>query len=61
MTDLQSRGLTVLSGPFMETVGGLNGVLADGGMTIFKAADLEEATKIATDDPSVKSGHSPSQ
>lgn len=40
----------------METVGGLNGVLADGGMTIFKAADLEEATKIATDDPSVKSG-----
>nr|WP_285427100.1 hypothetical protein [Variovorax paradoxus] len=25
-------------------------------MTIFKAADLEEATKIGTDDPTVKSG-----
>jgi uncharacterized protein YciI len=25
-------------------------------MTIFKAADLAEAIKIATDDPSVKSG-----
>jgi hypothetical protein len=25
-------------------------------MTIFKAADLAEATRIATDDPTVKSG-----
>lgn len=25
-------------------------------MTIFKALDLEEATRIATDDPAVKSG-----
>ncbi len=33
-----------------RTSGGLNGVLADGGMTIFKAADREEATRIATDD-----------
>lgn len=32
----------------------LNGVLEDGGMTIFKAADLEEARKSATDDPTVK-------
>lgn len=56
MTELSEKGLTVLSGPFMEKAGGLNGVLADGGMTIFKAAHLAEATKIATDDPSVKSG-----
>jgi hypothetical protein len=38
--ELQEKGLTLLSGPIMERVGGLNGVLADGGMTIFKAADL---------------------
>ena len=56
MTEMQDRGLTVLSGPFMEEAGGLDGVLSDGGMTIFKAADLEAATKIATDDPTVKSG-----
>ncbi|MGH6966452.1 MAG: YciI family protein, partial [Phenylobacterium sp.] len=56
MTQLAEKGLTVLSGPFMEKAGGLHGVLADGGMTIFKAADLAEATKIATDDPTVKSG-----
>jgi uncharacterized protein YciI len=53
---MQEKGLTVLSGPFMEKAGGLNGVLADGGMTIFKAADLEEAIRIGTDDPTVKSG-----
>ncbi|MDO6415417.1 YciI family protein [Sphingomonas sp. BIUV-7] len=56
MTKMAEKGLTILSGPFMERAGGLNGVLADGGMTIFKAADLQEATKIATDDPTVKSG-----
>lgn len=56
MIEMQEKGLTVLSGPFMEKAGGLNGVLADGGMTIFKATDLEEATKIGTDDPTVKSG-----
>jgi hypothetical protein len=32
-----------------ESTNGLNGLLADGGMTIFKAAD-REATRIATDD-----------
>jgi hypothetical protein len=37
MTELQDKGLTVLSGPFMEKPGGRNGVLADGGMTIFRA------------------------
>ncbi len=56
MTGMQERGLTVLSGPFMEKAGGLGGVLSDGGMTIFKAGDLDEATRIATDDPTVKSG-----
>ena len=56
MTELQEKGVTVLSGPFMERAGGLNGVLADGGMTIFKAADLDEAIRIGTDDPTVKSG-----
>jgi uncharacterized protein YciI len=56
MTKMQDRGQTILSGPFMEKAGGLNGVLADGGMTIFKAADLAEAVQIATDDPTVKSG-----
>ena len=56
MTELQDKGLTVLSGPFMEKAGGLKGVLADGGMTIFRAADLNEAIKIGTDDPTVKSG-----
>ena len=29
---------------------------ADGGMTIFKAADLEEAARIGNDDPTVQSG-----
>ena len=56
MTELHEKGFTVLSGPFMEQAGGLNGVLANGGMTIFKAASLDEAIKIGTDDPTVKSG-----
>jgi uncharacterized protein len=56
MTELQEKGLTVLSGPFMKEAGGLNGVLEDGGMTIFRAASLEEAKRIGSDDPSVKSG-----
>jgi uncharacterized protein len=56
MTELQDKGLTVRSGPFTEKAGGLNGVLADGGMTIVKAANLDEAIKIGTNDPMVKSG-----
>ena len=57
MTELHDKGVTVLSGPFMEKAGGLNGVLADGGMTIFKAKDMAEAIKIGRDDdPTVKSG-----
>jgi uncharacterized protein YciI len=56
MNELHDKGLTVLSGPFMKKAGGLDGVLEDGGMTIFKAASIDEATKISTDDPTVKSG-----
>ncbi|QDE39920.1 cytosolic protein [Luteibacter pinisoli] len=56
MNEMQENGQTVLSGPFMKKAGGLNGELEEGGMTIFKAADMEEATRIATDDPTVKSG-----
>ena len=55
-TELHDKGLTIISGPFMEKAGGLSGVLADGGMTIFKAASLKEAIKIGTDDPTVKAG-----
>jgi uncharacterized protein len=56
MSELQHRGLIVLSGPFMEKTGGLNGVLADGGMTIFRADSLDAAIKIGTADPTVVSG-----
>ena len=56
MLAMLEQGLTVLSGPFMKKAGGLNRVLADGGMTIFKAADLAEAISIGSDDPTVKSG-----
>lgn len=56
MAELQRRGLIILSGPFMAKAGGLNGVLADGGMTIFRADNLEEAVKIGTADPTVVSG-----
>jgi uncharacterized protein YciI len=41
----------------MEKAGGLKeGVAADGGMTIFKAANLQEAINIHNEDPTVKSG-----
>jgi uncharacterized protein YciI len=40
----------------MASPGGLSGKLVDGGMAILEAADLEEATKLGTDDPMVKSG-----
>jgi uncharacterized protein YciI len=56
MVEMQEKGLTVLSGPFMKVAGGLNGVLEDGGMTIFEAADYDEAVRIAIEDPTVKSG-----
>ena len=36
--------------------GGYAGVLADGGLTIFKAANYEEALTIAHADPTVQSG-----
>ena len=53
---LHDQGKIVLSGPFMDEPGGLAGKLADGGMAILKAADLKEATKLGTDDPTVRSG-----
>jgi uncharacterized protein len=56
MTELLDKGITLMSGPFMQKAGGLQGVLADGGMTIFKASDMKDAVRIATDDPTVKSG-----
>lgn len=56
ISGLHDKGKIVLSGPFMKTTGGMAGTMASGGMAIFKAADLEEATKLGTDDPTVKSG-----
>ena len=56
ISGLHDKGKIVLSGPFMKTAGGMAGTMAAGGMAIFKAADLEEATKLGTDDPTVKSG-----
>src|ERR1700754_4757643 len=50
------EGKIVLSGPFMEAPGGLAGKLAAGGMAIFKAANLAEATRLGRDDPTVQSG-----
>ena len=56
ISGLHDQGKIILSGPFMEELGGLNGKLADGGMTVFKAEDFEEANRIGTEDPTVKSG-----
>lgn len=56
ISGLHEKGKIVLSGPFMDTPGGLAGKLANGGMAILKAIDLEEATKLGTEDPTVKSG-----
>jgi uncharacterized protein len=56
ISKLHDEGKVVLSGPFMNSPGGLTGKLADGGMAIIKATDLEEATRLGTDDPTVQSG-----
>ena len=56
ISGLHDQGKIVVSGPFMEEPGGLAGKLADGGMAILKAVDLTEATKLGTDDPTVRSG-----
>jgi uncharacterized protein len=56
ISSCHDKGQIVLSGPFMETPGGLAGKLAAGGMAIFRAVDLAEATKLGTDDPTVQSG-----
>jgi uncharacterized protein YciI len=52
MKECHAKGKIVRSGPFMEGPG----VMAAGGMTIFRATDLEEATALGTDDPTVRSG-----
>ena len=56
MSYLHEKGKIVISGPFMEIEGGLDGRLAPGGMVILRAKSLEEATRLANDDPTVKSG-----
>ncbi|MEH2148450.1 YciI family protein [Nostoc sp.] len=56
ISGLQDKGKIVLSGPFMKKPGGLTGELSDGGMAILRAADIEEAAKLGTDDPTVQSG-----
>ena len=56
ISGLHDQGKIVVSGPFMKRTGGLAGELADGGMAILKAADINEATALGTDDPTVKSG-----
>ncbi|MFF2996655.1 YciI family protein [Streptomyces sp. NPDC057950] len=53
MEEIHATGNVVLSGPFMESPGG---AMANGGMTIIKNVTLEEATAIAAEDPTVKSG-----
>jgi len=52
MEACQVQGKIALSGPFLDSAG----AMADGGMTIFKAADLAEATSLGTEDPTVQSG-----
>ncbi|MFE3270358.1 YciI family protein [Streptomyces sp. NPDC059215] len=53
MEEVFNTGNVVLSGPFMESPGG---VMASGGMTILKNVTLDEANSIASEDPTVKSG-----
>lgn len=53
MEKVFATGHTVLSGPFMESAGG---AMLSGGMTILQDVTFEQATTIATDDPTVKSG-----
>jgi uncharacterized protein YciI len=52
MEECHPRGKIVRSGPFLEGAG----VMAPGGMTIFRAADLAEATALGTQEPTVRSG-----
>ncbi|WP_436536373.1 YciI family protein [Actinoplanes sp. HUAS TT8] len=53
MEQVFATGHMVLSGPFMETAGG---AMDSGGMTILKNVTFDQATTIATDDPTVRSG-----
>lgn len=56
ISGLQDQGKIVISGPFMKVPGGLSGTLADGGMAVLQASNLEEAIGLAIDDPTVRSG-----
>ena len=40
----------------MQTPGGMAGTMASSGMAIFRAADLEAATRLGAEDPTVQSG-----
>jgi uncharacterized protein len=53
---LHDEGKIVLSGPFMNKPGGLSIELAEGGMAILKADNLENAIRFGTEDPTVQSG-----
>ena len=44
---LKASGALVMAGPFLDN---------SGGMAILEAASLEEASRIANDDPAVKAG-----
>jgi uncharacterized protein len=48
MEEIFASGKTVLSGPFMQTIGGRT---AAGGMTVLKDVTLEEAEAMASADP----------
>ena len=56
ISELHDQGRIVLSGPFMQTPGGMSGIMASGGMAVIRAANLAEATKLGIDDPTVRSG-----
>ena len=47
MKGFYDKGLIVMGGPFLD---------GSGGMMIMRAASLEEATKLANEDPAVKAG-----
>lgn len=48
MEEVFATGKTVISGPFMEAIGGRT---ADGGMTVLQDVTIEEAEAIAKADP----------
>lgn len=58
LTDLEARGILLAAGPFMDRDGARHGA----GMMILRAASIEEADRIAAEEPYRKHGlrtHSP--